>query len=253
MIQPGLVSITFRKLKPQEIVALCQKCGLAGIEWGGDVHAPHGDVEAARQVLALTRGAGLKVAALGSYYRAGESEGEGLKWQQVLASAQAMQAPLIRVWAGKKGSKEAGPAYFRAVVEDLKRICDAGEILVACEFHSGTLCDSGASARRVMEAVNHPHLKSLWQPANGASVERRLSDLRAVKPWLANVHTFQWAPKGGGDKRELSEGEAEWKQYLREAGEDGEARWALLEFVRNDLPEQLEADAKTLRSWLAGA
>lgn len=253
MIKPGLVSITFRKLKPSEIVALCQKCGLEGIEWGGDVHAPHGDVEAACQVLDLTRGAGLQVAAYGSYYRAAESEGEGLKWQQVLASAQALEAPLIRVWAGKRGSKEADEAYFRGVVDDLKRICDSGEILVACEFHGGTVCDTGAAARRVMEAVNHPHLRSLWQPANGASVERRLSDLRQVKPWLANVHVFQWGPKGGGDKRELSEGQPEWKEYLREARADGEARWALLEFVRGDKTEQLEADAATLRNWLGGA
>ena len=251
MIQSGLVSITFRKLKPAEIVALCQKCGLEAIEWGGDVHAPHGDVEAARQVLEVTRAAKLQVTAYGSYYRAGESEGEGLKWQQVLASAQAMQAPLIRVWAGKKGSKEADAGYFQAVVDDLKRICDSAEILVACEFHGGTVCDMGASARRVMEAVNHPHLKSLWQPANGASVERRLGDLREVKPWLANVHVFQWGARGGADKRELSEGQPEWKQYLREANADGEARWALLEFVRGDRMEQLEVDATTLRSWLA--
>lgn len=252
MIRPGLVSITFRKLKPQAIVELCQKCNLRGVEWGGDVHAPHGDLEAARQVLEITRAAGLEVAAYGSYYRAGESENEGLKWEQVLGSAQVLEAPLIRVWAGKKGSKEADAKYFKMVVDDLKRICDAGEIFVAPEFHGGTLCDSGASAARVLGAVNHPHLKSLWQPANGASIERRLSDLRAVKPWLANVHVFQWGASGGADKRELQEGRDEWAQYLQEAAR-GEDRWALLEFVRADSEAQLERDARTLLSWLEKA
>lgn len=251
-MKPGLVSITFRQLSPAQIIELCQSCGLRGVEWGGDVHAPHGDVEAARQVLELSRAANLEVAAYGSYYRAGESEVQGLKWQQVLASAQALEAPLVRVWAGKRGSQQADSKYLQAVIDDLKRICEASELLVACEFHGGTLCDSGAAARRIMEAVDHPRLRSLWQPANGASLQSRLDDLREVKPWLANLHAFQWGSQGGGDKRELSEGEAEWKQYLREASEDGEARWALLEFVRDDAPEQLERDAATLRSWLAG-
>lgn len=247
-MKAGLVSITFRQLKPAEIIALCQKCGLGGVEWGGDVHAPHGDLQAARQVLELSRASNLEVAAYGSYYRAGESPSEGLKWEQVLASARAMEAPLIRVWAGNRGSGEADEAYFGRVIDDLRRICQASEIPVACEFHGGTLCDSGQASRRVMEAVAHPRLKMLWQPANGASIEARLSDLRVVAPWLANLHAFQWGP--GGDKRELSEGEAEWKEYLREL-DDGVERWALLEFVRHDSPEQLEKDARTLRSWLA--
>jgi len=249
-MKPGLVSVTFRDLQPTEIMALCRKCGLQGIEWGGDVHAPHGDTEGAREILELSRALGLEVAAYGSYYRAGESPREGLSWAQVLASARAMQAPLIRVWAGKRGSAEADEAYVGRVIDDLRRICQASEIAVACEFHGGTLCDSGQAARRVLEAVDHPRLKMLWQPANGASIEARLDDLRAVAPWLANLHVFQWGAGGGGDKRGLEEGRAEWKQYLSEASEDGAARWALLEFVRGDSPQQLERDARTLRSWL---
>ena len=42
MIYPGLVSVTFRKLSPEEIVQLVVSSGLKGIEWGGDIHLPHG-------------------------------------------------------------------------------------------------------------------------------------------------------------------------------------------------------------------
>lgn len=215
------------------------------------MHAPHGDVQAARQVLELTRAAGLQVAAYGSYYRAGESEAEGLKWAQVLASAQALEAPLIRVWAGQRGSEEADETYFRHVADDLKRICELSPMPIACEFHGGTLCDSGQAALQVLESVAHPRLKMLWQPANGASVEHRLNDLSLIKPHLANLHVFQWGPSGGGDKRELSEGQDEWKLYLHEARQDEAERWALLEFVRDDSTQQLDRDAVTLRSWLA--
>lgn len=57
MLLPGLVSITFRKLSPGEIVELVATAGLVGIEWGGDVHVPHGDFARAAEVRKLTEGA----------------------------------------------------------------------------------------------------------------------------------------------------------------------------------------------------
>jgi 3-dehydroshikimate dehydratase len=44
MIHPGLVSVTFRKLTPVEVAGLVKKGGLKSIEWGGDIHVPHGDL-----------------------------------------------------------------------------------------------------------------------------------------------------------------------------------------------------------------
>ena len=71
MLCGGLVSITFRRLSPREIVKLVKKSGLEGIEWGGDVHVPHGDLSVAREVATMTQEEGLVVAAYGSYYRVG--------------------------------------------------------------------------------------------------------------------------------------------------------------------------------------
>ena len=47
-IRTGLTSVTFRQKTIDEIVALARKAQLDGIEWGGDVHVPAGDVQAAR-------------------------------------------------------------------------------------------------------------------------------------------------------------------------------------------------------------
>ncbi len=66
-IAPGLCSITFRDLTPREVVALAVRSGIAGIEWGGDVHVPPGDVGAAESVAALCRDAGITVVSYGSY------------------------------------------------------------------------------------------------------------------------------------------------------------------------------------------
>ena len=67
-IQGGLVSISFRALAPHEVVALVVRSGLKGVEWGGDVHVPHGDEVRTKEVAALTRAAGLCCCAYGSYY-----------------------------------------------------------------------------------------------------------------------------------------------------------------------------------------
>ena len=130
MIHPGLVSITFRKLSPAEIVALVRKAGLRGIEWGGDIHVPHGDIGRAREARALTEEAGLAVAAYGSYYRAGWSETNGLPFKRVLDSAVELGAPTIRVWAGGKGSADVDEAGRWAVIEDLRRVAALAATLV---------------------------------------------------------------------------------------------------------------------------
>jgi len=53
MIYTGLVSVTFRKLSPTQIVNPVSKVGLQGIEWGGDIHVPTGDIYKAREVLKI--------------------------------------------------------------------------------------------------------------------------------------------------------------------------------------------------------
>ena len=111
MIRGGLVSITFRKLSPRAIIDLVTRANLIGIEWGGDVHVPHGEIRVTRDVAQMTRDAGLLVASYGSYYRVGVSEADGLAFARVLESAIALGAPTLRVWAGNRGSADADESY----------------------------------------------------------------------------------------------------------------------------------------------
>ena len=90
MIHPGLVSVTFRQLAPRTIVDLVAEAGLWGIEWGGDVHAPVGDLHIAREVRAMTLDAGLAVAAYGSYFRFRPDD----SFERVLETAIALGAPI---------------------------------------------------------------------------------------------------------------------------------------------------------------
>lgn len=256
MLRSGLVSITFRQLTPAEIVALCVRAGVRGVEWGGDVHVPPGDLARARETARLCAGNGLAAAAYGSYYRLGESEGQGLAFESVAATARELGAPTVRVWAGTKGSAEASAAERDAVVADLARIAGiaAGAgLTVSLEFHGNTLTDTAASTVALLEAAAHPALLSLWQPAVGRSVEARRADLAAVAPWLGNVHVFQWGSAGFSDRRPLAEGEAEWRPYLDLAGIGQGDRYALLEFAPGDDPEAFVRDAAVLKRWLGEA
>jgi 3-dehydroshikimate dehydratase len=118
MLYPGLVSVTFRELSLEKIVDLVAQAELTGIEWGGDVRVPHGDQGQARAVRRMTVETGLTVAAYGSYYRAGHPETG--PFEAILETAIELDAPSVRVWAGKRGSADADAAY-RARVKEWQR------------------------------------------------------------------------------------------------------------------------------------
>ena len=255
MIHPGLVSITFRKLSPAEIVALVRKAGLRGIEWGGDIHAPHGDIGRAREVRALTEEAGLVVAAYGSYYRAGWSETNGLPFRQVLDSAVELGAKTIRVWPGNKGSADMDKAGREAIVEDLRRIAGLAAqvgVSVSTEFHGGTLTDTNESAGRLLAEVGHANLFTCWQPHNGEETAECVAGLREVLQKVGNIHVFHWWPTAA-ERLPLAEGEARWREFFRVLKTLPGERYAMLEFVPDDAPEAFLRDAGVLERWLRAA
>ncbi|MBI3948285.1 MAG: sugar phosphate isomerase/epimerase [Armatimonadetes bacterium] len=251
MLHSGLVSITFRKLPPGEIVDLVKRAGLEGIEWGGDIHVPHGQSSAASEVRRMTEDAGLRVAAFGSYYRVGHEE--PAPFEAVLETAAALGAPTIRVWAGKLGSEKADAAYREQVTRESRRIADLAAqagVVVATEYHGGTLTDTAESAVSLLQAVGHDNLKTYWQPPTRMTPEDALETLRAVLPWLNNIHAFWWV---AGERRPLAEGAATWQRYLREARRAPGERYVMLEFVRDDSPEAFLRDAEALRDVIRNA
>lgn len=251
MLIPGLVSITFRQLPPQDIVSLASESRLRSIEWGGDVHVPHGDRARARDVRRLTQDAGLVVSAYGSYYRAGVSESDGLAFRRVLDTAVALGAPTVRVWAGASGSATASGSTRRAVTADLVRVCDlaaAANVGVGLEFHADTLNDTAESGAALIQDVARPNLTTFWQPPNGVELPAALRGLQLLSPYVSNVHVFHWWPDHL-HRHPLEAGADRWSAYLAALGE--RPRHVSLEFVRGDDFEQLRHDATTLKRLLA--
>lgn len=253
MNKAGLVSITFRKHSPDALIELCGRAGVEAIEWGGDVHVPHGDVETARRVGEATRAAGLEVACYGSYYRSLDSEENGLSFESVLDAALALGAPRIRVWAGQ-GSPEAFSDERRAAItgnlRDIAERAEAKGVRICLEYHRNTLTETTASTVRLLEEVGHPNLRTLWQPTIGLTHAQALESLRAVSPWLEYFHVYSWGGTPGEVERyALAAGEMRWLDYLR-AAPKGTAGYALIEFVKGDTLEQFIEDARVLKRWL---
>jgi 3-dehydroshikimate dehydratase len=250
MYIPGLLSVTFRQLTADQIIDLSAQNGLIALEWGGDVHVPHGDIAEAKRVGEASRAAGLTVAAYGSYYRC-DAEADQPDFADVLASAQALGAPVIRVWAGTAGSAETSEADRARIVADLKRIGAAAaeaHITITIEFHANTLTDDPDSALALIQAIDHPNVKLYWQTSNGKSAEYSATVLERVKPYLSHLHVFHWNFGDEGiERRPLSDAVETWQRFLQIAQPAaGETRALMLEFVRDDSVEQLADDARTL-------
>jgi len=248
-VRTGLVSVTFRQLPAEEVVGLAAKSGLAAIEWGGDVHVPLGNLVTAQRVKALCDLHGLEIAAYGSYLRAGSIDREEMR--SAVATAEALGAPRIRVWAGNVGTAQAGVGDRMAVTRGLAELADVAAssgIEIAMEFHRNTLTDEVDSTITLLLDVGAPNLKTYWQPPVDLDDAQCLDQLEALMPWLTTVHVFSWWPSN--TRLPLAGRESLWRPVLdRLAAEPREIN-ALLEFVADDSPEQLAKDAADLHAWV---
>lgn len=251
-IIPGLVSVTFRKLSPQRIVSLITQAGLSSVEWGGDVHVPHGNLGQAAAVRRMCSNAAIEISAYGSYYRAGPADRQGADFNAVLDTAGELGATRIRVWAGTAGSAETSASQRGAIVEDVGRICRraaSAKCEICLEFHGGTLTDSAESTLQLLAELNQPNLSTFWQAPEAMTVERCAAGLRGLLPRVTNLHVFHWWPDGK-TRLPLSAGAGRWREYFSIAESVGIRRHASLEFVANDDPARFAEDAKTLLNLL---
>lgn len=250
---PGLCSITFRPLTSEEVIERVVRAGLAGIEWGGDIHVPHGDLARAQAVARRCADAGVSITSYGSYWNAGDSEANGLPFAAVAETAAALGAPVVRVWAGTRDARTASTADRREVAGNLLRAAAIAQGLglrIACEFHDGTVTSTGESTRCLLvEEAAHPALGCYWQPPHAESLAVCLDSLITVSPWLTHVHVFHWWPSAA-ERRPLDEGWERWRAYIAAMPPATTPRAALLEYLPDDLPGTLAREAATLRQLL---
>jgi 3-dehydroshikimate dehydratase len=248
-IRTGLCSVTLRTRPADEVVAITASAGLEAIEWGADIHVPPGAVGTAESVRTATEAAGLRVASYGSYYRAGYDDPEA--FEAVLASARALGAPRVRVWAGATASGKATAAERLAVISATRRVAEraaAAGIEVGLEFHGDTLTDEVDSALGLLGAVAPARagarVTTYWQPPEGVPGDEALAGLRRLLEHVTAVHVFSWWP--GRERRRLAVRERLWRAAFELLAAGRAPVDALLEFVPGDDPRLVAGEARTL-------
>jgi sugar phosphate isomerase/epimerase len=252
-LRSGVCSIAFRALDADEVIALAQRAALDGIEWGADVHVPPGDEARAADVARRTADAGLATPSYGSYLGLHGGLGRA-DAEPVMASAAALGVRNVRVWAGALASAEADPDERSAIVDAIAAWCEVAAdfgLIVSLEHHAGTLTDTLPTTLAVLAHVGAPNLRAGWQPRDPAGPSD-LTELDALTDRLAHVHVFWW--RDYLTRFPLADGAEFWAEALERARQapplPAGDRFAFIEFVRDDDPDQLVADAATLHSLL---
>ncbi len=241
----GIVSISFRPYAKEDILKAAKDAKLDAVEWGGDIHVPHGDEKEAKNAKDLSEQYGIEISEYGSYYVIGKSEPE--LFEKVLASAKILGTEIIRVWPGQGNPTDSFTnEMYERFVADAKRICKmAKDFTIALECHPGALTDEYHTALQFISDVGCDNLKMFWQPSQHKPLSYNLDAIRALLPYIVSVHVFSWVRDA---RLPLEKGEAEWKQYIELLS--CKDLTYMLEFMHDNKIETLKETARTLRSWL---
>ena len=242
MYQIGLVSISFRKLPPEQIITAAKNAGLQCIEWGSDVHAPCTDADQLEKLAALQKAYGIACCSYGTYFRLGQTPIEEL--QAYIDAAKLLQPDVLRLWCGTKSGEDYTSGETEALLEQCRQaaaIAEQNGVILCMECHKHTYTQRCEDAINLIEAINSPHFRTYWQPFQWQSVEENLNYARRIAPFTHHLHVFQWK---GEQRFSLADGMDEWRAYLSCFSLP---RTLLLEFMPDDDLSSLPYEAMQLK------
>lgn len=239
--QLGLVSVSFRKNTPEDILSKMKAAGLSFIEWGSDIHAPKDDAENLRNLAELQETYGIECCSYGTYFRLGVTPLEELN--SYIDGAKVLGTDILRLWCGNRNSEE----YTKEEQEELFAVCRKAaeiakkrQVILCMECHNDTFTNTKESALELMKAVDSEHFRMYWQPNQFKEEAENLAYAKLLSEYTKHVHVFCWKEH---EKFPLKEGVETWKRYLEQLG--GE-HFLLLEFMPDDRLESLKEEARAL-------
>ncbi len=243
----GLVSISFRKHTPEEILAAVKSAELTCIEWGSDVHAPCRDTERLYEIARLQGEYGITCSSYGTYFRLGVTPLEELS--DYIAAAGILGTNILRLWGGTKKGADMTPeelADFTDTCRKAAAMAEEAGVILCLECHMLSVTETPDYAVSLMEAVNSPAFRMYWQPFQWLDTEGSLAVARAVAPYAEHIHVFNWQPpRMAPTKHPLAEAAEDWRRYLSVFTTP---RTLLLEFMPDDRIETLPTEAEALRA-----
>ncbi len=247
MFKTGLVSVSFRGLSAEEIITLCRHCELDFVEWGSDVHAPCNDMDKLYRIARLQAEQGIRCSSYGTYFRIGTHPTAEL--DNYIQAARILGTNILRLWCGTKNYEDMTADERAQILSEAQKTAAVAEregvtLCMECHHHTFTSCAEGALA--LMTAVDSKHFCMYWQPNQFKSEAENLTAARLLAPYTQNLHVFHW---DATQRYPLSDGREVWGRYL--SAFDG-TQTLLLEFMPDDTPKSLPAEAETLRQLVKG-
>ena len=243
----GLVSISFRKHSPEEILAEMKKAGLGYIEWGSDVHAPVSDEARLLEIARLQSEMGIICSSYGTYFRLGENDPEEIR--DYIRAAKLLGTDVLRLWAGRQSHLNITEAERERLLSDTRRVVEIAEemgAVICLECHRNSYTEHLEGTLELLREIPSSAFQMYWQPNPDISFDENLAYLRAISDRLAHLHVFHWVGKA---HLPLAGGVDEWRRYLAHlSGEHG----ALLEFMPDNLLSSLSTEAKALQEIIGG-
>ncbi len=247
MFKHGVVSVSFRKNSPEEILSAVKHAGLSVIEWGGDVHSPSGDVEKAKEIAELSKKYGIELVSYGSYFRLCKNTKE--EFSGVIKSALALGTKIVRIWACGNIPEMSGEKWDFAVNEarTLAEMAEKSGITLCLECHNDSITEDYHSALAFLSSVNHPSLRLYWQINEFKDKEYNLAAARAMAPYVECIHAFYYIP--GRIQVPIENGFFDWQDYLSIFREIVEEKTipVYLEFMPDGKMESLSVEGATLK------
>lgn len=241
MFKTGLVSVSFRKYTPEEILKEMQKVNLKYIEWGSDIHAPCDDEEKLEEIVNLQKKYGIICCSYGTYFRVGVNESESIK--QYISAAKKLGTDIIRIWCGNKNYEDYSSEEKQALFDECRKITRIAEtecVKLCLECHNNTFTNCLYGAVEIMNEIGSYAFRMYWQPNQYRDETTNLNYAKAVAEYTETIHIFNW---NGDEKYPLSEACNIWRKYL--ASFSGNEN-LLLEFMPDGQLETLKAESRAM-------
>lgn len=243
----GLVSVSFRKHTPKEILKAMRAAGLSFVEWGSDVHAPCDNLDTLRKIASLQAEYGIGCSSYGTYFRIGETPIKEL--ERYVGAAKLLGTDILRLWGGRKSSGDMTVAEkdeLLLLCRKAAAIAESHGVTLCLECHKKTFTENPDDAVWLMESVNSRHFRMYWQPFQWQSVEENIENAKKIAPYAEHIHVFHWK---GTDKLPLRDAVTEWREYLSVFSLP---RTLLLEFMPNGSLAELREEAAALKTIIGG-
>ena len=167
------------------------------------------------------------------------------------ALAKTLAAPKVIVFGFHRPPQQPG-SWLPQVIAAFRQIAALAakeNLQMVIENEPGFWCDTGQNTAQIIAAVNSPHLRANWDPANALGTEEipYPDGYQALKKWIANVHVKDTIKGALIQCVPIGEGKIDWAGQIKALAQDRLVEHVTLETHCLPLIENSQKNLQWLR------